>query len=197
MKTQKMNSVTVVAILFVALLSFSACNGKQEGSTKEKSQTAVSETSAKAPEMDIHTAAFLGNLKAIQRHINAGSELNVKDEYGSSPLIIAITFGKTEVAKALIEGGADLNSTNNDGSTSLHIAAFFCRTEIVEALLDKGVDKTVKNNYGSTALESISGPFENVKGIYEQMNKDLGALGLKLDFKQLESTRPIIAEMLK
>lgn len=193
MKTQKINSVSVVAILFVAFLCFSACDGKKESSTEEQSKSSVS----KAPSMDIHTATFLGNLKAVQQHINAGSDLNEKDEYGSSPLIIATTFGKADVAKALIEGGADLNGTNNEGSTPLHNAAFFCRTEIVEALLEKGAEKNVKNIYGSTAFESISGPFEDVQAIYDQINKDLGPLGLKLDYKHLESTRPIIAEMLK
>ena len=55
--------------------------------------------------------------------------------WGSTPLIIAATFGKTEVARALIEAGADLGMRNNHGSTPLHVAAFLCRPEIVEAML--------------------------------------------------------------
>ena len=116
---------------------------------------------------------------------------------GSTALITAAVFGKTEVAKALIEAGADVNSRNNDGSTSLYCAAFFCRTEIVEALLDKGADKSIRNNFGSTALESVAGPFSDVKGIYDLFSKDLGPLGLKLDYEQIEETRPVIAEMLR
>ena len=52
------------------------------------------------------------------------------------------------------------------------------------------------NNYGHTALESISSPFDKVKGIYEQVARDLGPMGLKLDYDHLETTRPRIAEML-
>ena len=148
-------------------------------------------------EDDDKTATFLGNLKTVEQHISAGSDLNKKDDYGSTPLMIAATFGKTDVAKALISGGANLNLKAADGSTALHTAAFFCRTEIVEALINAKADKNVKNNYGSTALESVLAPFETVKPIYEQLNKDLGPFGLKLNYEQLEKTRPIVANLLK
>ena len=184
-------------MLVYTVLTINVCKGEPGYSSEEKKQSLVSQTSIKPPNIDIYTAALFGDLKAIQQHIKAGTDLDAKDDYGSTPLIIAATFGKTEVARALIEAGADLNITNSDGATALHSAAFLCRTEIVKALLDNGADKNIKNNYGSTALESISGPFENVKGIYDQFSKDLGPLGLKLDYKQLEKTRPIIAEMLR
>ncbi|KPJ90001.1 MAG: hypothetical protein AMS18_11840 [Gemmatimonas sp. SG8_17] len=90
------------------------------------------------PGVNIHMAALQGDVAAIRLHIEAGSDLNEKDPYGSTPLIIAATFGKTDVAKALIEAGADLNITNNDGGTALHAAAFLCRPEIVISLLEHG-----------------------------------------------------------
>jgi ankyrin repeat protein len=147
--------------------------------------------------MDIFTSALFGNLKVINQHIQAGTNLDAKDDYGSTPLIIAATFGKTEVARALIEGGADVNIRNNDGGTALHSAAFLCRKDIVQMLMENGADKNIKNNFGSTPLESVSGPFENVVGIYDQFSKDLGPLGLKLDYDHLKETRPVIADMLR
>ncbi|MFC2151093.1 ankyrin repeat domain-containing protein [Bacteroidota bacterium] len=194
MKTQMNYSVKTVTMALVISLTMASCGNSQQNSVKEN---ATLETKVKAPSMDIHTATFMGDLKAIKQHIAVGSNLNVKDAYGSTPLTIASTFGKTEVAIALMEGGADLNIKNNEGSTPLHTAAFFCRTEIVKALLEKGADKTLKNSYGSTALESVSGPYLNVKPIYEQIATQLGPLGLKLDFDRIEATRPLIAEMLK
>jgi len=188
---------TISTILLVAaLLSIASCKGQEEKSDNNK-ESSVSQTNVKPPSVDIHTATFLGNLDAIRQHINADSDLNVKDQYGSTPLIIATTFGKTEVATSLIEAGADMHITSNDGSTPLHTAAFFCRTEIVKALLANGADKTLKNNYGSTAFASVSTPFNEVKGIYDQISKDLGPLGFKLDYKHLELTRPKIAKMLQ
>ncbi len=199
MKTQKIISCNVLATAMLAamLLAFYACGGNQGHSAEMKGQSTVIEKNEKPPNTDIHAAALFGDLKAINQHIRAGSDLNAKDDYGSTALIIAATFGKTEVARVLIEAGADLNITNNDGSTALHSAAFLGRTEIVKALLNNGADKNIKNNFGSTALESVTGPFENVKGIYDQFSKDLGPFGLKLDYEQLKRARPIIAELLR
>jgi fucose 4-O-acetylase-like acetyltransferase len=185
MEESIMRTVTT-AILIVTALAVAGCP-KQENSDKEK----------RPPRVSLHAAALQGNLDVIRQHINAGSELNKKDAYGSSPLIVAITFSKTEVARALIEAGADMQITNNEGATPLHIAAFLCRTEIVKALLDKGADKSALNKAGRTALETVSGPFDDVKGIYDGIGKALKPLGLKLDYERIKRTRPKIAEMLR
>ena len=197
MKKQKniLSNVLSALILIVIFLSFIACNSQEK--KPEKTDSAISKTEVETPSVDIHAATFLGNTKALKQHIDAGTDLNIKDQYGSTPLIIATTFGKTDIAKTLINAGADLHITNNDGSTPLHVASFFCRTDIVTALLEKGADKTVKNNYGSTPLQSISGAFSDAKPIYDQLSKDLGPFGLKFDYKHLETARPIIAELLK
>ena len=149
------------------------------------------------PHVSLQIAALQGNIDAIRQHINAGSDLNVKDEYGSTPLIIATTFGKTEVALALIEAGADMEITTNEGATPLHIAAFFCRTEIVKALLDNGADKNALNNSGATALETAERPFDEVKAIYDHLGEAFKPLGLRLDYERIKRTRPRIAEMLQ
>lgn len=199
MKTQNMNSLKVVTkITFLAtLLIIASCKDREE-STQKDSQSSVSQTDVKSPQIDIHTAVLTGNLEALQQHIRAGSDLNEKDPFGgSSPLITAAVFGKTEEAKTLIEAAADINFQNNDGSTALHTAAFFCRPEIVRMLLDKGVDKTIKNNFGSTAYESVAAPFSEVKNSYDMMGTLLGPMGLKLDYPYIEKTRPVIAAMLK
>ena len=151
-----------------------------------------------APEFDIHTAAVIGNLEAVQQHIALGSDLNLKEPTrGSSPLITATVFGKTEVAVALIEAGADVDYQNNEGSTALITAALFCRTEIVTALLEQGADKTLTNAAGHTALDTVSPPFEVVRGIYDALGAALAPLGLQLDYERIQTTRPKIVEMLR
>ncbi len=193
MKTQKINlvrTITTVMLLTTLIVSISCKKNEVKAQTTE---TQIVE----APSMDINTAAFMGDIKAVEQHIKAGSDLNKKDDYGSTPLATAATFGKTAIAIALIDGGADINTKSGDGSTPLHTAAFFCRPEIVKALLNKGADKTIRNNYGSTALESVVAPFSDVKPVYDQIGKSLGPFGLKFDYDYLETTRPIIAQLLQ
>ena len=201
MKTQKITAMklaTTTMLVFI-ILFIAACGGNQANNKGDETGTSTdSKTIVNPPDIDIHTATFLGNLDAIQQHIKAGSNLDEREPtLGSSPLISAAVFGKTEVARALIKAGADVNLKNNEGSTALHSAAFLCRLEIVRMLLENGVDKELQNNYGSTALQSVSGPFSDVKFIYDQFSKDLGPLGLKLVYEQIKTTRPKIAEMLR
>ncbi len=186
--------VSFISMLTLSLLM--SCDETKKETTEDDS-TSIEEASVQKPSVDIHTATFFANHEAVKQHIQAGSDLNKKDQFGSTPLHVAATFGRTDIAISLINAGVDLSVKNPQGSTPLHIASFFCRTEIVEALLEKGADKTITDNFGSTPYASVSGSFNDVKPIYDQMTKDLGALGLKLDYKHLEETRPIIAELLK
>ena len=174
---------TIVALMLLTTGFMISCSENKKEEVKE-------------PRISIHEATFMGNTKAVKDHIAFGTDLNIKDEYGSTPLNIAVTFGKTELAKMLIEGGADLTVQMADGSTALHTAAFFGRTEVVEAILSKGIDTQIRNSYGSTAAESLMPAFEQVKVIYDQMSRDLGPLGLKLDYDAIKESRPIIAEMI-
>lgn len=148
------------------------------------------------PKGTVHEAAFMNNIEMMKAHIAAGSDLNVKDEYGSTALNIAATFGKKDIAKLLIEGGADLSVTAPDGATVLHTATFLCRTEIVKMLLKGGADAEIKNSYGATPLMSVMAPYDQMRPIYEQMNKDLGMLGLKLDYAFIKSEREVVAGLL-
>lgn len=194
MKNRKF-SITYFALVFLFSISVYSCESKGNGAESKVSDTAQSKP--KPPSQDLIAATFMGNLEAVRLHIAAGSDLNMKDPYGSTALIVAATFDKVDVAKALIEAGAGLDIVNNDGSTALHTAAFLCRTEIVKALIDNGADKTIVNNFGATALVSVSDSFEVTEPIYQEFAKNLGPLGLKLDFGYIEKTRPVIAEMLK
>jgi uncharacterized protein len=190
MKTQTFQLTKNIGLILVVLLLNMSCNTDQKGESKSGD--------ADAPSVDIHTAVVTENHEALRQHIAAGSNINEKDPYGgSSPLISAAVFGKTEAAKILLEAGADINFQNNDGSTALHTAAFFCRPEIVKLLLEKGADKAIKNKFNATAYESVLAPYADMKSTYEMMDKMLSPMGLKLDFAYIEKTRPEIAGMLK
>ena len=192
MKTATHTLKTLIGFaMFALLVTSAACQDKK--STAQENKSGVT-----PPQVDIHTAVVTGNIEAVRLHIAAGSDINVKDPFGgSSPLISAAVFGKTDIAKALIDAGASLNFQNNDGSTALHTAAFFGRPEIVKMLLEKHADKTIKNKYNSTAYDGVAAPFQDAKPVYDMMVTALGPMGLKLDYAYLEKERPVIAAMLK
>jgi len=188
----------VETVVVAAVLLTITVYANQARSTREIETITGSQLAVQVPGIGLHEAVIKGDLETVNQHIKAGSDLNEKElAGGSSPLIVACVFGKTEIAIALIKAGADVNLTNNEGSTALHSAAFFCRKELVESLLKNGIDKNIKNNAGSIAIESVLVPFEAVKGIYDYFGNTFGPLGLELDYDYLQTMRPIIAEILK
>jgi hypothetical protein len=159
---------------------------------------ARAESTRPTPAVGLHGAALQGDLERARAQIAAGADLNARDESsGSTALIIASTFGRTEVARALIDAGADVNRQNNEGATALFSAALFCRVEIVEALLAAGADREIRNGTGATALDVVAAPFESVRGVYDFLGATLGPYGLQLDYERIRATRPRIAEMLR
>ena len=184
---------SIAFILLGTLLCFTGC---EQGTAQENTHQSAAKNAP--PAIDIHTAIVTGNMAILKQHIAAGTNLNEKDPIGgSSPLITACLFGKTEMARLLMDARVELNFQNNDGSTPLHTAAFFCRPEIVQLLLAKGADKSIKNKYGQTAYETVAGSFASVKNVYESIGKMLAPMGLKLENAYLEKTRPQIAAMLR
>ena len=199
MNTPKINSFKkTVNFSFIILLLFSACAQSGISNNSKSENNAKARSIAEKPKIDIQAAIVSGNLEAVKQHIEAGTDINIKDQMsGSTPLITAATFGRTAIVKALIDANADLDIKNNEGSTALHAAAFFCRIEIVQMLLDAGADKTIKNNHAATPRDAVIVSFDQMKPVYETIKQQLEPLGLKLDLKEVEMARPVIAMMLQ
>lgn len=194
----KLNATTVATGAVAMLLLLAAFSPQHVENEVDESSPVKASGVPTDDTQSLHAAVISGDLQVMERLIASGADLNQAEPAGgSSPLITAAMFGKTDIALALIDAGADLNYTNNDGSTALHSAAFFCRTEIVKALLSHGAKIDLVNNSGSTALQSVQVPFEMVKPVYAYFGNIYEPLGLKLDMSQLEKTRPQIAQLLE
>ena len=111
---------------------------------------------------DWNTEAFFeaAEVSDVTRCLQADADLNVRDEYGATPLHLA-AFYSAEAVTALLEAGADLEARNEFGGTPLHGAR---TAEAVMALLEAGADLNVRDNDGGTPLHStaIGGYAESV-----------------------------------
>ena len=79
--------------------------------------------------------------------------INLKDEYGSTPLMQAALNGNQKALAMLIEYGADVNAQNNDGLTALMLAAESGRYNTAKLLLDNKADTAIKDKTGENVLD--------------------------------------------
>lgn len=98
-----------------------------------------------------------GNLQMVKQLLEAGYDVNMQNEKGWTPLIVACYHGKKEVAELLIQYGADVNLTNYKGTTPLMYAKNFSVKyndfSIMEKLIFQGSDILQKDNRGNNVLE--------------------------------------------
>ena len=67
---------------------------------------------------ELITATKKKDLNKVKELIKSGADLNAKDTFGGTALIIASNIGHTEIVKLLIESGSDVNIASNDGRTA-------------------------------------------------------------------------------
>ena len=91
--------------------------------------------------------------------LEAGADLNARDENGWTPLHTAAAGSKIPgTVTALLEAGADLNAREENGWTPLHLAAGSSETPgIIAALLEAGADPNVRGENGQTPLHTAAG----------------------------------------
>ena len=93
-----------------------------------------------------------GHTEVVKILLKKGAEVNAKNLYGSTALMLAARKGYPEVAEILLQNGAKVNDRNNYGSTALLWAAKYGNIEVIEVLLNNGADINAKANNGFTAL---------------------------------------------
>jgi hypothetical protein len=69
---------------------------------------------------EIFSYARHGRCEEIERKLNEGLPVDVRDEFGNTMLITACQNGNKRVAKAVLRRGADINARNYKGNTPLH-----------------------------------------------------------------------------
>mmetsp|Transcript_24926 Transcript_24926/g.42385 ORF Transcript_24926/g.42385 Transcript_24926/m.42385 type:complete len:270 (-) Transcript_24926:205-1014(-) len=107
---------------------------------------------------DIFSCARHNRLDEVERLLDKGVPVNVRDQFGNTILTISCQNGNKRVAKAALRQGADINSKNYKGNTPLH----FCFTygygdTLGQYLISKGADPAIRNMAGLTCYEGLGG----------------------------------------
>jgi len=132
------------------------------GQNKTESKTSKTEKSAAFQPIDkrIFNAAGRGDDKAINKLLREGVSVNQKDEYGQTPLHIAVSNKKRSVNAviALLKAGADINAPTVSGATPLLYSMYWAGAEeYTLVLLEYGADVNIARNNGETPLHIAAG----------------------------------------
>jgi len=97
-------------------------------------------------------AAQNGKLDELRSLISQPTDVNVRDEYGWTPLLWAAMNGHTDIVRVLLVAGANPNTRNKYGWTPLMWAAGQGYSEIVRSLIASGARLNAQDRNGWTAI---------------------------------------------
>lgn len=125
-------------------------NKEKENYNNEDVEISVSDVE------DIFSYARHGRSDDIERLLQCGVPVDVRDSIGNTILIIACQNGNKKVAKAVLRRGANINSRNLKGNTPLHYCFHFGYGETLgKYLISKNADCTVRNSAGKLCWEGL------------------------------------------
>ena len=122
--------------------------------TENSTAQAIAKAKASNPELNakLLIAAKNGQLQEVRSLISQATDVNVRDEYGWTPLLWAAMNGHTDIVRVLLVSGANPNTRNKYEWTPLMWAAGQGYTEIVRSLLSFGARINAQDRNGWTAL---------------------------------------------
>ncbi len=100
------------------------------------------------------TAAQKGDAETVGRLIAEQVHIDAKDDYGRTPLYVAVENGHAEVAALLIEAGADIEARTYIALhywrwTPLMVAVHWGHTSVAELLIAAGADVNARDEGGN------------------------------------------------
>ena len=105
---------------------------------------------------DIFSYARHGRCADIERLLDRGIPINVRDHFGNTMLTIACQNGNKRVAKCVLRRGADINAKNQKGNTPLHYCFHYGYGDTLgQYLISKGADSAARNNTGKPTWDGI------------------------------------------
>lgn len=100
----------------------------------------------------IYVAAEGGYVDQVKEFIKKGADLNIANENGWTPLIVAACHDESEVIETLARCGADLDKTDINNDSAVTIAAWNGCVKTLHVLADHGANLDLPDEDGVTPL---------------------------------------------
>ena len=102
---------------------------------------------------ELHYACGMGKLDLVRMLITHKADMTIPNEDGATALILAIKYGKDNVAHALIEDyQCPLDIRDKHGDTAFHYVCAGGKIDLARMLIAHKADMTIQGRDGSTAL---------------------------------------------
>ncbi len=85
----------------------------------------------------------------------AGAEVDLANDDGNTPLMLAAAAGNLDLVRFYVEYGANIHHVNNSGETPFFVAAIGGYVDAAIFLVESGADINHVNNDGKTALSVL------------------------------------------
>lgn len=109
----------------------------------------------------------------IQQLLDYGADPNLGESlFGNSPLHIAASKGRADIARILLDGGADPNFQNHENETPLHDAVKEGQVELVKLLIERGADVNIKD-VANLSPWSLAQDSPEIRPILEPFGRDI------------------------
>ena len=94
-------------------------------------------------------------LAKVQALLDDGFEVETRDGFGNSLLLVAAQNNLRRMAKLLLEQGADVNGRNGKGNTCLHFAYAYQFPKMIALLEAHGANEDATNRLGLRTTQGI------------------------------------------
>ena len=126
-------------------------------------------------------AVYDGDTVEFAKSLESGLDVNARDGYGRSALMIAGFYGHKEIVSLLLEKGADISFAQKDGFTALTLS--LAHPDIVALLVDRGAQITTNDLFeaasrgyaGAMKIFIARGANGQIKNQYGKTLSEVGA----------------------